>query len=430
MQPTPTIAIHLSIALGALVLGAAVPGCLRGCRGFHAVVWPTPGSAGLRPGPGVNTFRRQPFLQRTVAMNRFQTLVWAVFVWFTLNASGVHASTGLTELAPQGDFGPVTVFYPSSDHARKLAKDSFTLQVAEDGSAVDGNQRLIVFSHGTGSPPWVLSDLANRLVQAGFVVAIPQHRGDNRYDSSKAGPESWKLRPVEVSHAIDMVAADSRWSGLIDTNKVGMWGFSAGGHTALTLAGGQWSAARLRDHCETHIADDFAACTGGKVTLDKDWMDGIKQSLALFIIRLTMGDAQWYGYTDPRIRAIVAAAPWAANFDLQSLASPAVPLGIVQVQQDAWLAAQLHSAAVLAVCKTCEVVADLPDAGHGTMLSPFPQHLPLRIRQLVIDPPMFDRAAEVAALLEQTTRFFQRHLLDPLSPDNIERMAQNPPADR
>jgi predicted dienelactone hydrolase len=34
---------------------------------------------------------------------------------------------------------------------------------------------------------------------------------------------------------------------------------SAGGHTALSFAGGRWSPAQLRRHCEAHLAEDFQA---------------------------------------------------------------------------------------------------------------------------------------------------------------------------
>src|SRR5207244_1062238 len=83
---------------------------------------------------------------------------------------------------------------------------------------------------------------------AGFVVAMPAHRGDNTKDSGTPGPESWKRRPAEISHAIDAVAQDARFARLLTLDKVGMYGMSAGGHTALSLAGGRWSPARFTQH--------------------------------------------------------------------------------------------------------------------------------------------------------------------------------------
>jgi predicted dienelactone hydrolase len=322
-----------------------------------------------------------------------------------------QAATGLTELPATGADGPVTVFYPTSSPEQAVQRLGFTLQVAPDGAAARGNGRLIVLSHGTGSPPWVLSDLARHLVGAGFIVAMPEHAGDHLGDQSKIGPPSWKLRPLEVSRTIDAMGADARFGPLFDINKVGLWGFSAGGHTALTMAGGRWSPARIRDHCDAHIADDFAACTGGLVALNGGLFDGLKKSVALTVIHWKNDDATMYGHTDPRIKAIVSAAPWAANFDLASLTSPPVPLGLIQAGRDVWLVPRFHVGAVMAACKTCELIASMPNAAHGAMLSPFPPELPASLTRLVGDPADFNRAADIPLLNQRTTAFFQKHLL-------------------
>lgn len=338
-------------------------------------------------------------------------LVYSCLIVITaLIATPVRATTGLTELPASATDGPVTVFYPANSPEQAVQRGPFTLNAALGAPPTRGNGRLIVFSHGTGSSPWVLSDLALFLAGAGFIVAIPQHAGDHFGDQSKIGPASWKLRPQEVSRTIDAMAADPRFALLFDANMVGLWGFSSGGHTALTLAGGRWSAARLRDHCQTHIAEDFAACTGGLTSLNGGILDSIKKSVALTIIGWQMGDAQMHGYTDPRIRAIVSATPWAANFDPATLYSPAVPLGLIQAERDVWLVPKFHVGAIIADCKSCETISSMPTAGHGAMLSPFPPELPGTLARLVGDPADFNRAAEVPLLQQRTKTFFQKHL--------------------
>ncbi len=42
------------------------------------------------------------------------------------------------------------------------------------------------------------------------------------------------VRPRDVSRTIDSVAADPRFAAFLALDKVGMYGMSAGGHTALT----------------------------------------------------------------------------------------------------------------------------------------------------------------------------------------------------
>jgi predicted dienelactone hydrolase len=255
----------------------------------------------------------------------------------------------------------------------------------------------------------VHSDLARALVEAGFVVALPEHRGDNFKDTSAVGPESWKRRPLEVSRAIDVVGADPRFAPLLSLDKVGMYGMSAGGHTALALAGGRWSPSRLAAHCEAHIGEDFQSCVGLATRLDGNVFDSMKKTMSLWVIRYRLSDRSSYTHSDPRIAAIVAGVPFAADFDPASLASPRVPLGLVTAGKDAWLVPKFHSDVIAAACASCERVADLPTAGHGSLLSPLPPGLTGLAADLLYDPPGFDRA-QLPAVDGKIVAFFQQHL--------------------
>jgi predicted dienelactone hydrolase len=316
----------------------------------------------------------------------------------------------LTEIAGKDGDGPVAVYYPSRQEAQALKRGPFTFQLAWQGAPVRGNGRLIVMSHGSGGSPWVHANLAQTLVEHGFVVAMPEHRGDNSKDHSTPGPESWRRRPAEVSRAIDAVGQDRRFAPLLALDRVGMYGMSAGGHTALSLAGGRWSPAGFRDHCNAHIAEDFYACVGLAVRLTGGSFDGLKKTTALWVIRYRFSDATWRTHTDPRIAAVVAGVPYASDFEMASLAAPPVPLGLVTARQDKWLRPRFHSDAVLRACASCERLADLPTAGHGALLSPFPPGLSGLVGDLLNDPPGFDRA-ELPAVDQKIAAFFRKHLL-------------------
>lgn len=333
----------------------------------------------------------------------------------------VHAATaamtamGLAEIPAAPGDGPVTVFYPSSDAARPTRRAHFTLDVAVQGAPVRGNGRLVVVSHGSGGAPWVHADLARSLVDAGFTVAMPEHKADNYKDDGNPGPDSWAMRPAEVSRAIDAVARDARFAPLLQLDKVGMYGMSAGGHTALSLAGGRWSPAGFQQHCEANLVDDFQSCVGLITRLTGGPFDGLKKWAALFVIRHRFDDAAWRTHTDPRIAAIVAGVPSSADFDMASLAAPRVPLGLITAQQDRWLVPRFHSDRVLAAClPRCERVADMPAGGHGALLSPPPPGLTGLIGDMLNDPPGFDRAGVMPEVNRKTTAFFSTHLL-PLS---------------
>ncbi|GAB3470746.1 alpha/beta hydrolase family protein [Polaromonas eurypsychrophila] len=330
----------------------------------------------------------------------------------SLAAAYAQAGMGFTELPGLQADGPVTVFYPTLGEGQRIQKGPFSLQLDLQGPPVRGNGRLVVISHGSGGSPWTFTNLARTLVDDGFVVALPRHRGDNHKDPSSPGPDSWKLRPAEVSRAIDTVARDPRFALLLALDKVGMYGMSAGGHTALSLAGGRWSPAQFASHCGANIAEDFQTCVGLITRLTGGVFDGLKKTVALAVIRQKFSDATWLVHTDPRIRAVVAGVPLAADFDMDSLAAPPVPLGLVTARQDKWLLPRFHSDRVLQACKACELVADLPNGGHGALLSPPPPAdvLSPLAQDLLLDPPGFDRSA-LPAVDRQITAFMRKHLL-------------------
>jgi len=331
-------------------------------------------------------------------------------VVFLLCSAAAEGSVGVTEIPGKDGDGPVTVYYSSSSDAKTLKRGPFTFQMAWQGVPARGNGRLIVISHGSGGSPWVYADLAGTLVEDGFVVAMPEHRGDNYKDHSTPGPESWRRRPAEVSRAIDVVGEDPRFKPVLRLDKVGVYGMSAGGHAALSLAGGRWSPERFKEHCEAHIREDFQSCVGLVTRLRGNIFDGVKETIALWVIRYRFGDAAWQTHTDPRVAAIVAGVPFAADFDMASLASPPVPLGLVTAGQDKWLVPRFHGEAVLQACRTCERVADIPDGGHGALLSPLPPNLTGLIGDLLNDPPGFNRAA-LPEVDRKIAAFFVKYLL-------------------
>ena len=95
----------------------------------------------------------------------------------------------------------------------------------------------------------------------------------------------------------------------------------------------------------------------------------------------------WQEHTDPRVAAMWLAVPYAADFDMASLAAPRVPVGLVTAPRDKWLIPQLHGERVLRACAACVRIADVPNGGHGAMLSPLPPGLTGLVGDLLNDPP-------------------------------------------
>ena len=309
--------------------------------------------------------------------------------------------------------GTVTIWYPSEAHETGRTMGAFALSGAWDGAPVRGNGALVVLSHGSGGSALPYYDMARVLVGAGFVVGAPEHDGDNWRDQSKTGPASWKQRPAEISAAIDRIQSDPRFAPLLDKGKVGVYGMSAGGLTALEFSGATWSLSRLVKHCADHLEEDARFCAYREMAasgkLDGETLQRLK---AQFVdgARSGMVDPKEYGFQDPRVKAVVAAVPVAAVIDPESLRVPRVPTALISAGMDRVLAPRWHVLALEKACASCVVLGSLERGGHMSVLSPLPKAVIGSLAgEWAEDPPGFDRAT-LTPLYQSIAQFFLRHL--------------------
>lgn len=299
-------------------------------------------------------------------------------------AASANAQVGLTQWKTPTLAQPVTLVYPTETVARSTTFGPFTLDVAVDAPVTPGRHRLVVLSHGTAGSPLPDHALAAQLARAGFVVAQVLHDGDNHLDQRLAGPESFRLRPVEAVRLMDALAVDLAWSARLDLRRVGVHGMSAGGVTALSLAGAQWRTLNLVRHCLAHPQEDEGFCFQGARTPEKRAERQARFNRARFWPEFVLpADIKtWQGgrvpasdqpdpRPDARVASVTAAVPVAAIFSADSLSRIGVPVGLVAARLDTVLVPRFHSDHVLAHCKRCELLADLP-AGHFDVLWPWP----------------------------------------------------------
>ncbi len=338
--------------------------------------------------------------------------------FFFASTGPAVAAVGFSRLIAADDDAVITIFYPSSDAETTHQRGRFAFDAALDGAVIAGNSRLVIISHGSGGSPWPHADLARTLVQAGFVVAFADHLGDNWRSSRLAGPWSWKLRPAQVTQVIDRVAAAPRFADILLLDRVGVYGMSAGGLTALILAGASWSPAAFAEHCRAHIAADFPACVGLYSSLSGGgFFDSLRIAIARWIIVMLFTDDTSYRHHDARIAAVVAAVPSAAVIDPSSVKAPAIPIGLIEAGRDAWLAPEFHVRAISRACHPCTLLAELPDGGHASVLSPWPGPDSERERILMSDPIEFKRS-DVPAVYHAIANFFIGHLIKPALKSN------------
>jgi predicted dienelactone hydrolase len=120
---------------------------------------------------------------------------------------------------------------------------------------------------------------------------------------------------------LDELLENSNWSSKIDTTKIGMAGFSLGGHTAIALAGGRISYNSL---------NEFSKTEEGTIEFTLPEIGNISNLLTTTI--LSEGEKENKNIKDNRIRVFVALAPalgqgYQSKTQLSSIKSPILIIG-------------------------------------------------------------------------------------------------------
>ncbi len=164
----------------------------------------------------------------------------------------------LVDEARDGRELTVDIWYPADEGAAAAAPLSvysfipgveFTAEFAAADVPVDdaGPFPFVVYSHGSGGQRFVASDNAELLASHGFVVAAPDHAGNTAFDAflgTEAPDEQIAVdRPADTAFVItellaESAATDTPLAGAIDPERIGIYGHSFGGYTALTAVSG------------------------------------------------------------------------------------------------------------------------------------------------------------------------------------------------
>ncbi len=133
---------------------------------------------------------------------------------------------------------PAIVFYPTRGDGGPTQVGPYSIAATRGAAPAPGAFAFIVHSHGTGGDHLGHHDTLAALARAGFVAAAVQHPRDNYLDSSGFATDLQLIgRPHHIVALIDGVLADAKLGPLVDRQRIGMAGFSAGGYTTLLIAG-------------------------------------------------------------------------------------------------------------------------------------------------------------------------------------------------
>ncbi|WP_319420575.1 alpha/beta hydrolase [Pleurocapsa sp. FMAR1] len=123
---------------------------------------------------------------------------------------------------------------------------------------------VIVVSNGLGAKRARFQDLAGHLASYGFAVVIPDHPGSDRqrqldfvrglYKENFDATE-YIDRPLDISYILDQLAKinPKQLNNSLNLEQVGIFGYSIGGTTALSLAGAEIDFPQLEHDCAQQL---------------------------------------------------------------------------------------------------------------------------------------------------------------------------------
>lgn len=256
------------------------------------------------------------------------------------------------------------------------------------------NLPLIVISHGGGGSYDGHYDTAIALAHAGFVVAAIDQAGDTYYDQSKV-MQLWR-RPQQLHRLISYMLARWPQRRVLDAARVGAFGFSNGGFTVLVAAGGIPDVSRIGSYCGQHPDHDL--CTAMRRFGVDPRNPPIHPPANAWV-------------ADPRIKAIVAAAPaFGFTFGKQGLRNVHIPVQLWHATNDRHQPDPYYEAAVRRALPIKPEYRLAAGAGHYDFLPPCGKRLAAVKPEICSDPSGFDRAAFHARFNAAIVQFFRAHL--------------------
>ncbi len=207
----------------------------------------------------------------------------------------------------------------SNDEKRPLIPFTFKGRAAKDASPLskDDPFPLVIVSHGYLGSRLLLTYLTENLASKGYIVVAIDHT-DSTFKDAGGFQSTLLNRPKDILFTLNKIdelnkpKSGSFLSGLIDVNNTAIIGYSMGGYGVLNVAGAGYSE---------QLKTFFGTMTGGNTA----------------ITSLVSNDPEFVGGNDPRIKAVVAFAPWGMErgvWDLEGLKGLITPTFFIAGDQD------------------------------------------------------------------------------------------------
>ena len=335
---------------------------------------------------------------RCFVLTLIATLMVTLAASFDACADAFEAGFVNLTLTDPVEGGPmqVIVVYPTKAAAGTTGLGPFTISAKRDARPAPGSYPLIVFSHGTAGTNLGHHDSLTALARAGFVAAAVEHPRDNLRDDSGFATDLTMIgRPHHIVALIDGLLADPTMGPLIDKNRIGMVGHSAGGYTALLIAG---------------AVPNFSRASEYRAAVEKNpALQSALQRTDAAGNRRRKPDLQYI--SDPRVQALVLWAPgFGYAFDKDALSKVHAPILLYRPSKDELVPHPWGAERIAEFLPTRPEYRVLEGAGHFVFFAPCLWTLSLTARQVCADPPGIDRAKVHERLNAEMIAFFRQAL--------------------
>lgn len=272
---------------------------------------------------------------------------------------------------------PLALLYPTGTASESVQFGPFQMDLSVGATVASGDFPLVIISHGSGGTNLGYRSIAFTLVKQGYVVGIPLHPKNNFQNNVAEGTnQNWINRPLHISATIDAILSEPNISANINADKIAVIGHSAGGYTALAVAGGVADTTHLIDLCRSDatISEPFCALVANnQVKAEK------------------IANSQ-----DERIKAIVLMAPVGILFKSEdALDKVVMPTLMLRAEKDSELTEPYEAEVIAQNLPNQALLIDctVPNAGHYSFITPFPKAIQDEVGVVAKDPDGFDRSA-------------------------------------